>query len=222
MLNEPTEVSNSTLPRETAQAIGPGSRLRKIRETKHLSIDELAKRMRLTRERLLQIENDDYRLMGASAFAKGYIRSYAGQLGIAKQEVIDMLAAFDTLNLAAEIPSNKPQLIDEKIEQGNPNSARRIGYFLILLVVILIGYWWYTHATFNTISKLATQNSTAANNEITTTLSTTQPAPDTNNKAAIQVSPTVTSPSVSTNVPLPAQLNTTLPTDLPQNTAGTP
>lgn len=207
MLHESTEISISLPPKET-HSNGPGSRLRKIRETKHLSIDEMAKRLRLTRERLVQIENDDYHQMGASAFARGYIRSYAGQLGIAKSEITDILKSFDELNFGAEIPTNKPQLIHEKIDHTNPKVARRIGSLLILLALVLVGYWWYSHNT-NLLAKPAPEATPVVSNNEMPIPPAPQPQPVTSNntntstgtstgKAELEVLPAIS------NVPLPA------------------
>ncbi len=160
MLDQPIEISIPIPQRDNAPIVGPGARLRQIREARHLSLEEMAKRVRLSPERLTQIEHDDYRQMGASAFARGYLRSYAGQLGISQQETTEILRVFDELNLGAEIPSKKPQLIHENISQVTPNTARRFGYLLVLLVIVLVGYWWYNHS--NLIPKPAADTATTA------------------------------------------------------------
>lgn len=145
MLHENIEVPTPVSLHNTTHNSGPGAHLRRIREAKHLSIDEMTKRLRLSRERLVQLENDDYHQMGASAFAIGYIRSYANQLGMAKEEISAILKTFAELNLDAEIPSNTPQLIHEKMDQVAPNTVRRITYLLLIALIVSVGYWWYNN-----------------------------------------------------------------------------
>lgn len=105
MSDHENEISIPIPPKEASKPIGPGSRLRKIREARHLTQEEIAKRIRLGKERLNQLENDDYALMGAPAFAKGYLRAYSNQLGLAQEEILDVLRTFDELDLSTHIHS---------------------------------------------------------------------------------------------------------------------
>src|SRR5258708_2303271 len=90
---------------------GPGTHLRKIREAKRISLDEMAKQLRFTPQRLTQIENDDYSTMGSSTFARGYLRTYARLLGMPEPEVAETVNMFDSQDLKIGIHSNTPQLI---------------------------------------------------------------------------------------------------------------
>lgn len=169
MLVDELETSPSVPSKEANHSsLGPGSRLCKIREAKHLTLNEMAKRIRLNPERLIQIENDDYMLMGAPAFAKGYLRAYASQLGIAKKEIAAILQAFDDLGLGADIQHSKPQLIHEKIDQQhNPKMTRWVGYFIVVLLLGLLGYLWYSH--FNGLDKKTTSDDKETSPLVTTT-----------------------------------------------------
>ena len=140
----------------TKTTMGPGLRLRKIREAKHINLEEIAKHIRLNVERLNQIENDDYRLMGAPAFAKGYLRAYANQLGIANEETVDILQAFDELHLGENVKRSAPELIHEKIDPVNPKSARWLSYLIVVLLLGLLGYLYYQH--FSGLNKVTSNN----------------------------------------------------------------
>jgi cytoskeleton protein RodZ len=124
---------------------GPGLQLRQAREARQLSLEEVAKNLRLSPQRVALIEADDYAGMGASAFARGYLRSYARFLGVAEEEI---LASFAALGLASDIQSNKPQLIYERMTQPASHSAfRRFSYLVFLIAVIAAGLWWRNHST---------------------------------------------------------------------------
>jgi cytoskeleton protein RodZ len=124
---------------------GPGASLRVMREARNISLDEMAKQLRLSSQRLSQIERDDYKNIGAGAYALGYLRSYARALGLSDNGVQEILNSFETSGLETEILSNRPQLINEKISQRNPKFVRRLGYLVLLGAVILVGFWWYSH-----------------------------------------------------------------------------
>jgi len=143
MIEQPALIQVDTIEKIS----GPGARLKLAREARHISIEEVAKQLRLTPQRVGYIEADDYGAMGASAFAKGYLRGYARFLGMSEDEI---LQTFDELGLESAIQSKKPELIHEKITPSvNPRSARRIGYLLVLGAIVLLAYWGYTHVEMN-------------------------------------------------------------------------
>ena len=143
---EELELNNTpTIMNNANKIIGPGSRLRHIREAKHIGIQEITNRLRINIERLTQLENDDYHQMGAATFAKGYLRAYATQLNLAKEEIIDILQTFDDLNLSANIKRHAPELIHEKIDPSTPKTTRWIGYLIVMILLSLLGYSYYQH-----------------------------------------------------------------------------
>jgi cytoskeleton protein RodZ len=147
MLENLSDISIATPPPEINQTMGPGARLRKIREARHVTPEDMVKRLHLSLERLTQIENDDYHLMGASVFAKGYLRAYASQLGVAKEEIGDILKTFDTLHLGESIPHDRLNLIHEKMDVSRVKTTRWMGYFIVIVLLGIAGYLWYSHTT---------------------------------------------------------------------------
>ncbi len=128
---------------EANRAQGPGAHLRTIREAKRISLEEMAKQLRFTPQRLAQLENDDYSTMGSSTFARGYLRSYGRTLGMPEAEVTQTVALFESQDLQTGILSNKPQLIHEKMAHSNHKVMRSFGLLIILVLVILAGFWWH-------------------------------------------------------------------------------
>lgn len=123
--------------------VGPGIYLKQIREEKNISFDEALKQLHFTPQRLMQLESDDYKTMGSSTFARGYIRVYARWLGLNSEEITQVLRLFDAQGLQSEIRTNKPRLIREDINHSKHRLARWFGYLLMLAVVVLIGFWWH-------------------------------------------------------------------------------
>jgi cytoskeleton protein RodZ len=75
----------------------PGLLLRAARESRGLSIEEVADRMRLNVALVLAMEEDRLGLLGAPVFARGHLRNYAALVGAPERQVMD---AFD----AGEVP----------------------------------------------------------------------------------------------------------------------
>jgi cytoskeletal protein RodZ len=186
MQDNATEISIPIPPREINKPVGPGAHLRKIRESRHLTLEEMAKRTQLSTARLFQIENDDYQLMGAPAFAKGYLRGYANQLGASKEEILSLLQDFEALHLGDNIRHNRPQLIHEKMDQVTPSTTRWLTYLIIMVLLLgVAGYIW--HSRSNAAHALAANTDDAA----AKMAETPAPTPDTNN--------------LQTTVPLPPE-----------------
>jgi cytoskeleton protein RodZ len=130
---------NST-PNETSTTVsGPGQRLRQARENIKLSLDEVAKKLRLSRVQVLAIEKDDYSYVSALAYAKGHLRMYASLVGLPTYEI---LKAFDALGLQGDAAGQVPQtlriasIINEREKKSAPGSWRLAVVVLAMIILI--------------------------------------------------------------------------------------
>lgn len=85
-INATPSIESVTLLR--TQTGGPGPRLRAAREALGLGLNDIAKRMRLKEYVIHQIEQDMYDENTALVFVKGYLRSYAGLVGLNPDTII--------------------------------------------------------------------------------------------------------------------------------------
>ena len=110
---------------------------------RNIGLEEVAKYLRLSPQRLALIEADKYEGMGASAFVRGYLRAYARFLNIPEQEILN---SFGESGFASDICSNKPKLIHEKmVQHARPFIIRRIIYLVFLAGLASAGFWWHNH-----------------------------------------------------------------------------
>jgi|SRR5690554_143163 len=79
---------NASHPEPQATA---GERLRKAREAAGLTVAEVAERQHLRPAVIKAIESGDYRQIDSELFLKGYVRTYAGQVGLDPDSVIRQL-----------------------------------------------------------------------------------------------------------------------------------
>lgn len=137
---------NSTPNEETSTATsqGPGQRLRQARENINMPLDEVAKKLRLSRVQVVAIEKDDYSYVTALAYAKGHLRMYASLVGLPSYEI---LKAFDALGLqgdTAAIPRvlRTQSIINEREKKSAPGSLRLV-LVVTSIVVLMAGlYIW--------------------------------------------------------------------------------
>ena len=71
--NEPAVAGTTALP---------GSLLRKAREEKGLTIDEMSAISNLTKQVIRGIEADDYGQLAGLSFVRGYLKLYSKKLGV--------------------------------------------------------------------------------------------------------------------------------------------
>ncbi len=79
-----------------------GEILKKARENKGLSQDDVVKRLRLKLQIIQDIENDHYENISALVYMRGYLRAYSRLLGLNEDEI---LLAFSELGIADPIKS---------------------------------------------------------------------------------------------------------------------
>jgi cytoskeleton protein RodZ len=112
----------------------PGLQLRKARESRGLSIEEVADRLRLNEALVLAMEEDRFGLLGAPVFARGHLRNYASLVGAPEQQVLD---AFDV----GDLP--EPTLLPAGERLPAPRSRRsRIAVLAVLAAAVAAGAWW--------------------------------------------------------------------------------
>lgn len=65
-----------------------GSRLRDARETRGMSLEDLAQITKISRAHLEAIENDNFQVLPAPVFARGFVRSYGAAVGLEPNELV--------------------------------------------------------------------------------------------------------------------------------------
>ncbi|MGE8498323.1 MAG: RodZ domain-containing protein [Pseudomonas sp.] len=128
--------------------VNPGESLRKARESKNLSIAEVAAQLNLTPQRLGQIEAGAFDKLPGHTFARGYIRAYAKLLDIDQTRLV---AEFDQFTGSDAVGSHVQSL--GRIEEPVSYSQRILRFvsFALLLALGAVGfYWWQEQAAQST------------------------------------------------------------------------
>jgi cytoskeleton protein RodZ len=121
-----------------------GDRLRREREMRGVTLDEIAESTKISKRSLQALEEDDFDLLPGGIFNKGFIRAYARYLGIDEdQAVADYVAASnDQLS-----PEDKfPLEVFEDKEKNPPLNPKRSFLPIVLAIAALaagLGGWAY-------------------------------------------------------------------------------
>lgn len=115
----------------------PGTRLRKAREARGLSHEDVAARLHMSVTYVKAIDADDYERLPETAFVKGYMRNYARLVGVPADEVANLFQ----------------QMVDEERAHGGadepaPSMAQqptgKIRHVMVVaaIVLVLVLGWW--------------------------------------------------------------------------------
>ncbi len=119
-----------------------GEMLRKAREMRDLSVEDLARRLRLAPRIVHDLERNQFDQIAAPAFIRGYIRSIAKELDV---DSTPMIAVFDLRTLGeapplADFQSRAPAQITV-----DSNVIRYTSAGLVLVMLVLMVSWWRAH-----------------------------------------------------------------------------
>ena len=114
--------------------LGLGEQLRRKREEKGLSRDQIAQITRLRVHFVEALEREDWKNLPASVFVKGFIKSYAKAVDMDARKILDLYIR--NVPIKEEIPI--PLVV--------PKRAKKQGLYLIIPIVIVIaGYYFWTN-----------------------------------------------------------------------------
>ena len=119
----------------------PGSLLKQARERAGISIDEVVQKLKLTRQTVASIENDDYSSDIPATFYRGYLRNYAELLKMNDDDVIENFDSFcKRNNLFAQ---SEQSLAPIELEKPITSSNWFIKAITTLVVVALLFAIYY-------------------------------------------------------------------------------
>ena len=111
-----------------------GQYLRRERERQDKSLESVAQVTRITLKNLEALEQDNFQVFSAPVFIRGFLRTYAGHLGLDLQEVIRLFEA--QMGDAGKPPSFTPSLPAE----GSRPILRYLLAVIAIIFVIYIGF----------------------------------------------------------------------------------
>jgi cytoskeletal protein RodZ len=121
-----------------------GESLRKERELRGITLEEISKHTKVHTRFLQAIEHDDLSVLPAKAFAKGFLRSYARMVGLDEDQVI---TNFEYCHQALQ----PEEYSDTKIKYPSEPPRHRLVFLVLLLIimalagVLILYYQGYLH-----------------------------------------------------------------------------
>jgi cytoskeleton protein RodZ len=141
----PTEPTNMTEQQEAPPAPepGPGARLRTRRESLGISLETVAERTRIRRVYLWALEAERFEELPALAYAIGFLRTYADQLGLDPEQVV---AQFRHMAPGGCVPSGHDDGLSPTCRDriGARNESRRCWWLVLLVALgVVLAVWQF-------------------------------------------------------------------------------
>ncbi|NKC16909.1 MAG: DUF4115 domain-containing protein [Gammaproteobacteria bacterium] len=200
--------------------LGPGQRLKNAREASSLSLEEVATHLHLDIRTISNLEADNYDVLPAPTFVRGYLRSYARLLNIAPEPLID---GFDRRGL------EPPPLVadistSEETKASDP--AMRIATLALALVMLIgVGLWGKSQLSPSPLDPLLVDPSAQTEglyDAVTQLLPEDGPKPEAPNSIVTEISQNSSDHSVEPQAPEPNELAVEIAPPLQQNPVGAP
>jgi cytoskeletal protein RodZ len=106
-----------------------GSYLRKERELRQMSLEEISQSTRIPLKMLLHIEEDAFDVLPGEVFARGFLKSYARSVGL---DADDVLARYGERQNEAEMAPAPMTAITP------PERGRRFGIAIALVILLIL------------------------------------------------------------------------------------
>ncbi len=119
-----------------------GDFFRQVRETKGLTLDDVASKTRIHPEFLMALEEGNYARLPDQVFAKGFVRSYARSLGLDEEDAMRRFAesAGSFYNKQSELKLLRVrQVADERQRQANRKVIFAAAAVAVLALILLLG-----------------------------------------------------------------------------------
>lgn len=125
----------------TEQAL-PGERLKLARQSKGLTIADVASQLNLSCRYIQALEDSDFGVLPGTAFVKGYIRAYARCLEIPADELV---GRFNDLYGSADNqrPVKTVNKVRRQVKLGDPMVISSVIVFFAILLGFMV-WWWQT------------------------------------------------------------------------------
>jgi cytoskeleton protein RodZ len=121
---------------------GFGDKLRREREMRGVSLEEIAESTKIGTRSLRALEEDDFEKLPGGIFNKGFVRAYSRFLGLDEEETItDFEAAFKEYKLANGYPDDR-QIEQEPEPEPSKTPWLIIAALFLIVTVAVAGYFF--------------------------------------------------------------------------------
>jgi len=142
-----------------------GQMLQEAREKCKLTRSEVAEKLHLGTQTIIDLENSDYTHLNAEIYVRGYLKAYTKLVNISERAVIEAFEASGGYAKPQSRPlSNQHMWAQDRIiaTKSQHRWIKWIGAFIIVALIILVILWWHSERASSTKPIAVTQTVTKA------------------------------------------------------------
>jgi cytoskeleton protein RodZ len=142
-----------------------GDRLRREREMRGITLDEITESTKISRRHLEALEGEHFDQLPGGVFNKGFVRAYARFLGIDEDQAV---ADYSAANNDQPEPENKfpLEIHEEPKRELNPRRSKiPLVFAVAALAGVLVGYGFWTKSKPHSSAAVETQPPASTVNE---------------------------------------------------------
>jgi len=140
-----------------------GEEFRSAREARSLSLSDVAERLHIRSVYLAAIEDEDWHVIGAPVYVRGFMRTYARFLGLDPEAAVARFAA--TVPAGAQAAAPRPAATanpnEKRTERTSPSLAAVLSIVVAVLVVAFVGYEFFQYRSATPAAPPVAQGSAA-------------------------------------------------------------
>jgi len=121
-----------------------GDNLRKAREEKNITLEEVSEKLKIKVAQLKAIENNEIDKLPGKIYGIGFVKVYANYLELDSKEIV---SRFKKEN--SEVTAPTAFVFPEPLDEGHVPNKMTIGVVSFLVIVFLIGWTAYSNMDFN-------------------------------------------------------------------------
>ncbi len=125
-----------------------GQILEEARESKGLSIEQVASQLRLAPKQIAGLENCDNKVFASVVYTRAHLRSYARLLGLKEDDIVRLFNS--TLGKEDRSQQNfidsTTTVVVPKIDSAKNVKAKGLGWIVFLIILLLVGFMAWNYA----------------------------------------------------------------------------
>ena len=124
-----------------ASVPSPGSRLRQAREALGMEIATLAEQLHLSKAMVQALEEEDYEVLPARVFVRGYYRNFARAVNVPEEVILSEFEKRCPEGEDCTVPPAVAQGVRKEIRSSH-GVVRLVTWLVIIALVTTFGLWW--------------------------------------------------------------------------------
>ncbi|WP_456406213.1 RodZ domain-containing protein [Thiolapillus sp.] len=122
----------------------PGKRLRQAREAMGMEVATVAEQLHLSKVMVQALEEDNYEVLPARVFVRGYYRNFARLVGVSPETVLKEFGQRCPAGEDCSVPPAVAQGVRKEI--GSNHGLVRLATWLIVIALLTVfGLWWKSY-----------------------------------------------------------------------------